>query len=130
MNNTLKILCAKNNLPCNKVALGVCFSIERTAVCCLSIYGIFSKCSRKQNKTKPPLIPTLSLSLLASRKGHTSYGGAFVFLIWCLKLREQINVTIKWDFPALQWGLLMLRYRLQWSNRPSTDLHIAATQNG
>lgn len=52
MNNTLKILCAKNNLPCNKVALGVCFSIDRTAVCCLSIYGIFSKSSTtKQNQT-------------------------------------------------------------------------------
>lgn len=50
MNNTLKTLCEKNNLPCNKVALGVCFSTDRTAVCCLSRYGIFSKCSKQQQQ--------------------------------------------------------------------------------
>ena len=77
MNNTLKTLCEKNNLPCIKLLWG-CVSqlIELQSVACQDME--FFQSVQNNNNNNPPLIPTLSQSLLASKKGHTSYGEAFV----------------------------------------------------
>lgn len=113
---TLKLLCAKIICIVTKVAGGHVSQLIELQSICLSRYGLF-----KVLKKKKARVDTNSISGRIKRKGP-DYGGAFVFLIWCLKLRGQINVAwqVRLSSPLVQENCSCWCMGCEWNKKPST----------